>query len=692
MTKTPLQFRHNGRDVALFVDGGVNLLVALRELIGDMTPKFGCGQGGCGACSVLIDGELHLSCLTLAETVNGRSIETLDGMKDGPNLHPLQRAFMEQFAAQCGYCTPGMLMAAKALLDRNPSPTRAEVDRSDLGQYLPLHRLRADHQCRPRRRHERTRPRLKGTTMLELRKDIFADERDDNLKEIGKGTQRQDMLGHVTGTSTYFDDHKLQGMLHLKVLRSPHAHARLRRIDTMEAERAPGVRRVIRGADVPVNLNTLLSLINFGKDDEPSLAVDKVRYKGEPIVAIVADSPREAYEALAKVRVDYEPLPAVFDVEEALKPGAPVVNETYPKNTFVYHDVYDHQKLRFGDVERGFAEADHVLEQRYQMSPIEHAPTETNGSIAAPDTNGRYVVYTSTQALFFSLDTCAKILDVPSNTFHFIGGTVGGGFGGKVDTLTEPLAILGAMLTGRPVRYQFGREEEMQFGSPRGAERIYIKDGVMRDGRIVARKIRAYFDSGAYTRLSSYAVVKCAAHLPGPYTIPNVYGDIYCVFTNRTPATAMRGFGVTAMDFALECQMDKLAHLVGIDPMEFRILNAYRDGDMKAHRREAKNTALIECVQVAAEKAKWPLREEVKRMSSRQDGGGSRATISPTPREPAPQRAAVSQQRTSYDRAPPATIQPPPPAPTPPPPPRPSAPSPSHGAARFSSVFGTRRR
>src|ERR1700747_1384953 len=252
--------------------------------------------------------------------------------------------------------------------------------------------------------------------MLELRKDIFADERDDNLKEIGKPTQRQDMLGHVTGTSTYFDDHKLQGMLHLKVVRSTHSHARLRRIDTTEAERSEGVRRVIRGADVPRNLNTLLSLINFGKDDEPSLAVDKVRYKGEPIVAVVADSPREAYEAVAKVRVDYEPLPTVFDVEEALKPGAPVVNETYPKNTFTYYDVYDHQKLRFGDVERGLADADHVLEQRYQMSPIEHAPTETNGAIAAPDTNGRYVVYTSTQALFFSVDTCAKILDVPSHT------------------------------------------------------------------------------------------------------------------------------------------------------------------------------------------------------------------------------------------------------------------------------------
>ena len=140
---------------------------------------------------------------------------------------------------------------------------------------------------------------------------------------------------------------------------------------------------------------------------------------------------------------------------------------------------------------------------------------------------------------------------------------------------------------------------------------------------------RAYFDSGAYTRLSCYAIVKCAATCPGPYTIPNVHADVYCVFTNRTPATAMRGFGVTAMDFAIECQMDKLAHLVGMDPMEFRILNAYRDGDMKAHRREAKNTALIECVQVAAKKAKWPIRDEFKRMNSRDRGrrGACRRSI-----------------------------------------------------------------
>lgn len=170
--------------------------------------------------------------------------------------------------------------------------------------------------------------------MLEFRKDLFADERDDDLNEIGKPTQRQDMLGHVTGRTKYFDDHAFDGLLHLKVLRSPHHSARIRRLDTSGAQNSPGVRKVMTGADVPVNLNTLLSLINFGEDDEPSLATDVVRYKGEPVAAVVAESEAEAYDALAKIRVDYDELPAVFDVEEALVPGAPQVNGVYPGNFF----------------------------------------------------------------------------------------------------------------------------------------------------------------------------------------------------------------------------------------------------------------------------------------------------------------------------------------------------------------------
>jgi CO/xanthine dehydrogenase Mo-binding subunit len=575
--------------------------------------------------------------------------------------------------------------------------------------------------------------------MLEFRKDLFSAERDDNLNVVGKGVQRQDMPGHVTGRSPFFDDHAFEGLLHLKVVRSPHPHARIRHIDVAAAARAPGVRRILRGADVPVNRNTLLSLINFGKDDEPTLAVDKVRYKGEPVVAVIADSEAAALAARRLVRIEYEPLPAVFDVEDALKPGAPVVNDTYPGNYFEYHDKYDHQKLRFGDVEKGFASADLIVEDRYQMSPIEHAPTETNGSIAAPEQNDRYVVHSCAQGLFFSLGTAAKILDLESSRLHFIGGTVGGGFGGKVDSLTEPLSILGAMMTGRPVRYVLDREEEMLYGSPRGAERIYIKDGVMRDGRIVARHVRSYFDAGAYTRLSSYAAIKCTAHLPGPYWIPNVTSDIHVAYTNRCPSTAMRGFGITAVDFALEVHMDKGAEACGMDPMEFRILNAYRDGDMKTHRRVAKNTALIECVQVAAERARWPLSETARRQSSLSGGGvGERGQIPPTPldengrigrpetrggrptqtlpagatripltRQPVMEGSTDSRARPAdvprYEPArPAAAAQPPahrpaqpagpPPAAPPPPAPAPAAPGAQHGAMRFSSVFGTRRR
>jgi len=462
---------------------------------------------------------------------------------------------------------------------------------------------------------------------VEFRKDLFADERDDNLQEIGKPTRRQDILGHVTGRSPYYDDHLFDGLLHMRCVRSPHHHARIRSIDASQAERMPGVVRVVLARDVPNNLNTLLSLINFGKDEEKLIQDTKVAYVGEPVAAIIAETEGQARDACAAVRVDYEVLPHVLDPEASLKPDAPVVNEIYPNNTFDYHDLYDHQKLRFGDVEKGFAEADHIVEGEYQMSPIEQAPIETCGAIAAPETNDRFVCYTSTQALFFSLGTTAKLLNMASSRLHFVGGTVGGGFGGKVDSIVEPLSVLGAVLTGRPVKFMWDRAEEMQVGAPRGAERWRIKDGVARDGRILARTFTGFFDAGAYTRLSSYAIIKCTGHIPGPYSIPNVASNVYCVFTNRTPATAMRGFGITGVDFAIECHMDKVAETVGLNPIELRILNAYRDGDMKPHRRLAKNTALIECCQVASQKSGWAISADAARQSSLTGGGGSRADI-----------------------------------------------------------------
>ncbi|WP_306119054.1 MULTISPECIES: molybdopterin cofactor-binding domain-containing protein [unclassified Roseitalea] len=462
---------------------------------------------------------------------------------------------------------------------------------------------------------------------FELRKELFADEREENLNEIGKRTRRQDIEGHVTGRSPFYDDHLFDGLLHMRYVRSPHHHARIRRIDTSQAERMPGVVRILTGKDVPQNLNTLLSLLDFGLDDEPVLSDTKVAYRGEPVAAVIAQTEAQARAAVKAVRVDWEPLAHVLDVEEALAPGAPTVCETYPGNLFVYHGKYNHQKLRYGDVEAALASADHVVEGRYQMSPIEQAPIETCGAIAAPEQNGRWVCYTSTQALFFSLGTAAKVLATPSSRLHFVGGTVGGGFGGKVDSIHEPLAILGAMLTGRPCKSMWDREEEMQVGAPRGAERWYLTDGVMDDGRIVARKFTGYFDAGAYTRLSSYAIIKAVGHLPGPYTIPNVHADVHCVYTNRTPATAMRGFGITGVDFAIEAHMDKVAETVRMNPVDLRILNAYRDGDMKAHRRLAKNCAFIECCQVVAEKAGVTIKPESRAASSLTGGGGERARL-----------------------------------------------------------------
>ena len=465
---------------------------------------------------------------------------------------------------------------------------------------------------------------------IEFRKDLFADERDDNLKEIGKPTIRQDILGHVTGRTPYYDDHLFDGMLHMRAVRSPHHHAQITSIDTSAAETMPGVRKVATAKDVPNNLNTLLALIGFGRDDEPLCAHDKVRYVGEAVAWVIADTERQARDAVAKVNVSYNVLPHVLDVEEAIAPGAPVVNEVYPNNTFDYHAKYDHQKLRFGDVNAAFARADHIIEAEYQMSPIEQAPIETCGAIAAPETNDRFVCYTNTQALFFSLGTTAKLLDIASSRLHFVGGTAGGGFGGKVDSVVEPTAVLGSMLTGKPVKFAWDRYEEMQVGAPRGGERWRLKDGVMNDGTIIAREFTGFFDSGAYMRLSPYAIIKGTGHLPGPYTIPNVASNVYCCITNRTPATAMRGFGITAVDFAIECQMDRVAEAVGMNPIELRIMNAYRDGDIKAHRRKAKNTALIECCQVAAGKAGWAISADAAAQSSLVGGGADRAVIPET--------------------------------------------------------------
>jgi CO/xanthine dehydrogenase Mo-binding subunit len=441
------------------------------------------------------------------------------------------------------------------------------------------------------------------------------------LNVVGQSVYRRDGLGHVTGKTVYVDDMRFPNMLHLKMVRSPVPHARLHGVDFSAAERVPGFVRALTHQDVPKNIYTILCLIGVGPDEEPVLAVDKVLYKGEPIAAVVAETEEAAMEAASKVKLDLEELPAVLDMEEAILPDAPVLKH-WGTNYFIY-EGHHCRRVRFGDVEKAFAEADYIVEERYQTSPIEHAPTETTGCIAKPEPDGRITVYTNTQALFFSLDNTALILQIPFQKLHFVGGTVGGGFGGKVDVITEPIASLAAMKTGRPVKYVFSREEEMRVSSSRSAWRLYFKDGVTRDGRIIARQVTSYADAGAYNRHTPYAVTKHAANVSGPYRIPNVWIDAYCVYTNRQPASAMRGFGVTMASYAIEVQMDKIAETVGIDPWAIRFINAYRNGDLRPHQKVVEDATLIEVMQAAARLVGHELPEEFQRMSSGNGKEGS---------------------------------------------------------------------
>jgi CO/xanthine dehydrogenase Mo-binding subunit len=443
---------------------------------------------------------------------------------------------------------------------------------------------------------------------------FFTAEREAHLDVVGTTVPRVDARAHVTGKTQFYEDMTLPGMLYLKMARSTRHHALLKKVDTKPAEKVPGFVRALTHKDVPNNWYTILRLIGVEPNDEPVLPEDRVLFAGEQIAAILAETAEAAGEAASKVKIEYKDLPAVFDVEEALKPGTAAI-KPHGKNYFVY-EGHHCRRIRFGDVDKAFAGADHVIEHRYQSAPIEHAPTETTGCIVKPEGNGRFTIYSNTQACYFTLDNAALIVGLPFNKLRVKGGTVGGGFGGKVDVTVEPIAIIAAMLTQCPVKYAYSREEEMQVSSPRAAERIYIKDGVMKDGRIVARKVTLYVDAGAYSRHSPYGTTKAAAHMPGPYSIPNVWVDAHCVYTNRTPSSAMRGFGVTIGDFALESQMDRIARMLKMDPIEFRMLNAYRDGDMKAHRKKAEGCALVEVMQKAAEMTGRNLPERFKKMSS----------------------------------------------------------------------------
>ncbi len=404
---------------------------------------------------------------------------------------------------------------------------------------------------------------------------------------VGTSVPRLDGLKKVTGRPIYTGDIELPGMLHGAILRSTYPHARVVRVDKTRAERVPGVVAVVSGADV-ANTPGIDPWYGPVFRDQAILAIDKVRYIGDPVAAVVAADRESAEEALELIEVEYEPLPAVFDPVEAAQPGAPLVHEVLkPARAFadMAHvaavggtNVCYHQKVRKGDVEAAFARADYIFEDTYTSPPAQHAPLEPHVTLVYIDEYDRINIWTATQSPSFIRTDIAAIFRVPLNRVRVMVPYLGAGYGSKLYDKLEPLTAYLAYITRKPVRIALSRPEEF-LTITKHAVVARCKMGVMKNGDIIACETENYWNTGAYADIGPRVVHKSGYTSAGPYKFPNVKIDAYCVYTNNVPAGAFRGFGVPQIVWAYESQMDVVAHNLGIDPLELRLRHALDEGD-----------------------------------------------------------------------------------------------------------------
>jgi CO/xanthine dehydrogenase Mo-binding subunit len=397
-------------------------------------------------------------------------------------------------------------------------------------------------------------------------------------------------------------------MLHVQVLRSPHAHARIVSIDTSVAEAMEGVAAVITSADVPGE-------DGFGVfvNDQPIMARDKVRYVGEAVAAVAAEDPLIAKRALSSINVVYEPLPAVYDPDEALRAGAPVLHDYAPDN------VTKHIPIRVGDVDKGFAESDLVIEETYSTQQIEHAYLEPEAGLAYVDHDGVVTIVSPDQNITHHRHMLARIIAKPISKVRFIMSPVGGGFGGKEDMIYQGMLALLAMKTQRPVRLVFTREESIISTAKRHPSRTVLRMGLMRDGRIRSLQMKMICDGGAYG-LSTEGVMRKAAILAaGPYVIPNVRIDTFGVYTNNTPSGAFRSFGALQTAFATESHLDICAERLGLDPFLIRRINAMRDGALTHTKAKLGSVSLTRALDALEKASGWDAGAPTSRGETRGD-------------------------------------------------------------------------
>jgi CO/xanthine dehydrogenase Mo-binding subunit/aerobic-type carbon monoxide dehydrogenase small subunit (CoxS/CutS family) len=594
-----LQMTVNGSAVDLEVPESRFLSEVLREDLRLIGTKIGCNEAECGICTVLVNGTPVVSCTYPAFKASGTHVETIEGLSTGKRLHPLQQAFLDHGAVQCGICTPGMIMTSKALIDEKKAagevPGENDIKAALKDTYCRCTGYQSVINAVKQASGQDAPPYIPKTAAAGF--------------EIGRAQPNPDALAKIRGQAKFTDDYHFPGMLYARTLRAGVPHARIRSIDTSAAFALEGVVAVLTHDDVPGrNLHGIVDL------DWPVLCGDKVRYSGDAVAIVAADSEIIAARALELIRVDYEPLTAVTDAMSALRPGACVLHENRPDG-----NLLKHIKVKKGDVATGFAAADVMVDRTYRTPTTEHMFLEPECSIGVPagykpsDFGGAWdpeavrgetayhdkiSIYVGSQIPYLDREQAAAALDLEPDQVRVIATLMGGGFGGKEDIAGQIHVALLSEVTKRPVKMLYSRQESLLFHPKRHATIIRIRTGATREGRLTAVEATLYGDSGAYASLSEKVLTRATTHASGPYNVPHVKVDCFAAYTNNVPCGAFRGFGVSQSCFAVESNMDILADELGIDAVEFRRLNTLDVGSVTATGQKMRESVgLNECVE-----------------------------------------------------------------------------------------------
>jgi putative selenate reductase molybdopterin-binding subunit len=552
-----MTFQINGKEFSESPRAGQCLRTFLREL-GHFGVKKGCDAGDCGACTVLIDGEPVHSCLIPAFRADGHAVTTVEGLAPDGGAHPMQQAFLDAQAFQCGFCTAGMILTCASL---------NQAQRQDLGASLKGNLCR----CTGYRAIEDA---LDGKTNIE---DAAAGTAFGRSLPAPAGPQV------VRGAARYTFDIEVEGLLHIKLLRSPHPHARIVSIDKTAALATPGVHAVLSFEDAPDRLFSTARHEKAWMDPDDTRVLDNVvRFIGQKVAAVVAETESAAEEGCRRLTVDYDILPAVVDPAQAIAPGAPVLHPgrtPEQRVTNAQRNIVAETHGEYGDVASALAQSAVTYEGTFTTQRVQHAALETHGGLAWVDPTGVLNVRSSTQTPFLTRRALADIFDLAPDKVRVFCERVGGGFGGKQEMFVEDVLALAALKTGRPVKLEFTREEQFISTSTRHPMRITVKAGADKDGRLTALQLDVLSNTGAYGNHAGPVLFHACGESLGVYNCPNKKVDAVVAYTNTVPAGAFRGYGLPQSLIAVEAAIDELAKGLGISPFEIRRRNVVKPGD-----------------------------------------------------------------------------------------------------------------